>query len=326
MVMARDLVSMNHIDRMLAFIKATSTYPHIGNTFYQGDNTPQIFFVDSVSGSNSNDGRDPRFPLAGLDAVFGAGKVLANRGDIVYVMPTHAETVAAAAGIVCDVADVTIIGLGNGTNRPTLTFATSALADINIDAANVSIINFRFIVDVAALAAPIDVNAAGFKMIDCDWYGNNAADEAPAITIITDAAANDMEVGGCSFYYLSTLDATAITATPTELIRLVGADRAKITGNYAEGDFTTSVINGITTPDFGLDISDNKFVNIATENIAGIVDLVAGCRGVIARNTGFHGYVTDIATVIDPSSCAMIENYFSNVVTEAGGIVGTRST
>ena len=177
-----------------------------------------------------------------------------------------------------------------------------------------------------ALTGPIDVDAADVVLEDCDFYGNDAADEAPAITIITDANANDLVVRRCTFNFLAALDGTAITATPTECIRLVGADRAVIEHCYFGGDFTTSVINGITTASLDIRIVENWIHNIATENIAGVVDLVAGCNGVIANNRGFIGYAVGLATVIDPASCAMIENYFSNVVTEAGGLVGTAST
>lgn len=221
---------------------------------------------------------------------------------------------------------VAVIGLGIGNNRPTITFATAATADWEIDAASCGIYNFRFITNIASLAAAIDVDAAGFTLEDCLFTGNDAANETNLITVITDAAADDLTVRRCSFNYLATFDGTAITTTSTECIRLVGADRALIEGNYISGDFTTAAINGITTASLDIKILNNRIHNIATENIAGVVDLVAGCNGVIGYNWGFMGYATSLAAIIDPASCAMVENYFSNVVTETGGLVGTAST
>lgn len=284
-----------------------------------------VWFVNSATGTNgTGHGRNPDAPLASIAYAFSSD--LVESGDVVYVMPGHAESVVAAAGIDADIAGVKVVGIGSGTLKPTITFTTAATADIDIDAANITFKNLRFVTDVASLQAPIDVNAAGFTLEDCDFLGNDAAAETNLITVITDANANDMTIRGCRFNYLATVDATAVTTTSTECIRLVGADRALIEDNYISGDFTTAVINGITTASKDVQILRNRIHNIATENIAGVVDLVAACNGIIAFNYGFMGYATSLAAIIDPSSCAMVENRFSNVVTEAAGLVGTAST
>ena len=287
-----------------------------------------VFFVDANTasgGTTSGFGSHPDRALTTWDS--SVALCTANQGDSVFLLPGHTETINAAGGVTVDVAGIQFIGLGRGTDRPTFTFSTEVLSDIEIDSANTTIANMRFIGNVAALAAPVDVDAAGFTMEDCDWYVATATTDID-ITIITDANADDMTVSRCSFNYLMSRAATAVTATSTEVIRLVGADRAIIEDCYFGGDFTTSVINGITTASGDIQIVRNRIHNIATEDIAGIVDLVAACNGVIAYNSGFFGLHDDgsaLALIIDPSSCAMIENYFSNVVTEAGGIVGTRS-
>ena len=284
-----------------------------------------IYFVHSGTGTDgAGYGQNPDSPLATID--YAIGLCTASKGDVIYVLPGHAESIAAAAGIDCDVIGISIIGLGSGTLKPTVTFITADTADVDIDAANVTIRNIRFVTNIASLAAPIDVNAAGFTLEDCEFLGNDAADETNLITVITDAAANDMTIRRCRFMYLNTVDATPVTTTSTECIRLVGADRAVIEDNYISGDFTTSAINGITTASKEISINRNQIHNIATENIAGVIDLVAACNGVIGHNYGFMGYTTSLAAIIDPSSCGMIENYFSNVVTETGGLVGTAST
>ena len=79
-----------------------------------------VFWVDSVSGSNSYDGTEKR-PFADLD--YTVGKCTANNGDIIYVAPGHAETVIAAAGLDFDVAGIEVIGFGVGTTRPTITIS-----------------------------------------------------------------------------------------------------------------------------------------------------------------------------------------------------------
>lgn len=286
-----------------------------------------IYFVDSGTaqgGTSAGYGLHPDKAFTTIDSAI--DQCTTGQGDAVFVLAGHAESIVAAGGITLDKIGVSVVGLGVGNNRPTITFATLDTGDVEVDSASCGLYNLRFVVDVASLAAAIDVDAAGFVMEDCDFYGNNAAAETALISVITDANANQMAIRRCSFNWSATLNGTAITTTSTECIRLVGADHAIIEDCYISGDFTTAAINGITTASLDIQILRNRIHNIATENIAGIVDLVAGCNGVIAHNHGFMGYTVSLAAIIDPASCAMIENYFSNVVTEAGGLVGTAST
>ena len=285
-----------------------------------------VFFVDAstaVGGTTSGFGVHPDKALTTIDSAIGL--CTASQGDAIFVLAGHTETLNAAGGITLDIIGVSVIGLGIGNNRPTITISTEVLSDIEVDAASCGIYNFRFIGNVAALAAPIDVDAAAFTMEDCDWFVATATTDID-ITIITDAAADDLTVRRCRFNYDYSRAATAVTAASTEVIRLVGADRAHIEECYFSGNFSTSIINGIATASGDIRIINNWMYNDQTADVAGAVDLVAGCTGVIAYNNGFHGFVTNLTSVIDPASCAMIENYFSNVVTEAGGLIGTRST
>ena len=292
-----------------------------------GNPLGKTFFVQSThsSANDNNSGERAERPLATLQAA--ENKVTASAYDRIYVLPGHAETYAAAAALVFNVAGVEVIGIGRGTLMPRFTFATEVLTDIDIDAANVILRNLHFRGNIAALAAPIDVNAAGFIMEDCKFTAAGATTDFD-ITVITDAAAEDMAIRRCRFL-LEYSDAAAgviLSNTMTEVIRLVGVDRAIIEDCELYGNFTTAAINAVTTACRDIRISRNKIRNVQTTNIAGIIDLVAGCTGVVDENVGFHGYTTDLATTIDPASCAMIRNYFSNVVTEAGGLVGTAST
>ena len=285
-----------------------------------------ILFVSSVSGADSvSRGQNPDAPLATLD--YAIGLCVANAGDVIYLLPGHAESVIAAAGIVFDVAGVTVIGLGEGALRPTITFTTATTADIDIDAANVTIENVRFQSGVAALAAPIDVNAANFTMRKCRVMVDAAANH-PLIVVLTDAAANGIVIRDCDFdlEYDNAVTPLIVTTARNVAIRLVGSDYAKIEDNAISGNFTVSCIDSLTTACRGVQINRNRLRNVQTTNIAGIIDLVAGTTGVVANNSGFHGYVTDLATTIDPASCAMIQNFVSNVATESGGLVGVAST
>src|SRR3990167_2616461 len=82
--------------------------------------TGNVFFVDSGASLAVDDtahGDSPERPFATLD--YAVGQCTASNGDIIYVMPGHAETISADSGVDVDVAGVTIIGVGRGASRPT---------------------------------------------------------------------------------------------------------------------------------------------------------------------------------------------------------------
>ena len=86
------------------------------------------------------------------------GSCVANRGDVIAVMDGHNEAVAAALDLVFDIAGVTVVFLGYGTTAGRITFGSSVSADMDIDAANITLVNPTFVAAVDSLTGPIDVN------------------------------------------------------------------------------------------------------------------------------------------------------------------------
>lgn len=107
------------------------------------DDVPgDAWFVDSGAsgaGATTGHGRTPHRPFSTLAYAFSSD--LVGSGDVVYVMPGHAETVDAAGDITMDIAGVTVVGLGEGSSRPTFTFSTDTAATWLITAANVKVKN-----------------------------------------------------------------------------------------------------------------------------------------------------------------------------------------
>jgi hypothetical protein len=129
--------------------------------------TGEYFFVHSGTGSNGNSGKSPERPFSTID--YAVGRCTANKGDVIVVMPGHTETVTAAGGLDLDVAGISVIGIGSGSDRPTVNFTTATTADMDVDAANVTIKNLLFTGGIDALAGPIDINAADCTMEDCEF-------------------------------------------------------------------------------------------------------------------------------------------------------------
>ena len=99
-----------------------------------------IFYVDSGHSAASDGagfGQNPDKPVATID--YAVGLCTASQGDVIFVMPGHAETISSATSLVADVAGVSIIGLGRGSLMPTLTFTTAATALLSVTAANVPV-------------------------------------------------------------------------------------------------------------------------------------------------------------------------------------------
>jgi hypothetical protein len=145
-----------------------------------------IWFVHSGTGTDGDGyGQNPDAPFLTLD--YAVGKCTANNGDHIFLMPGHAEDVIAAGTITCDVAGVTIIGLGTGADRPTLTFKTDNGASVLITAASVKIRNIVGVAGKDGLTNPFHVQAADCEL-DIEWQDGSATVEAVRAVLTTAAA------------------------------------------------------------------------------------------------------------------------------------------
>jgi hypothetical protein len=238
--------------------------------------------------------------------------VASAQNDVLVVYP---GTYTIAASTSWAKAMTTIIGVGKGTYRPIFSFSATA-SQLLFSAADVQLNNVQLQNGIDSLVAGVQVTAAGFQMINCEMSQPTATNDA-LIWLLTTAAADDIVVKGCTF--------RASHAGPTEAIRLVGADRAKIIDNYLIGSWSTAAINGITTVSLEILIANNSINNSVVDKLA--IDLVASCTGRIERNTGTvvsTGAIAD-AAIIDAANCQLAENYFSDAVGETGKLIGTVS-
>ncbi len=266
-----------------------------------------IYYVDSNTGADTSGGKSWDNALATIDAAI--GKCTANKGDVILVAPGHAENLIAAAAIDADVAGITIIGLGAGSNRPTLTFKTSTAADIDIDAANITFQNLYFdLTGIDGIVAAIDVNAADFTIKDCEFLMADSGGQA-VNAITTDAAAHRMKVENCIF---KSPDAGA-----EEAIKLLGAADGIIIKNCRiYGDFSVAPIHNPTDNiATNILILGNYLQNDQSGDLA--LELVSAVTGAIINNL----LVTDaIATALDAGSCYCFGNlYFDSSDTDVSG-------
>lgn len=287
---------------------------HPGKAFWVGNSA--TLQVGERAASNGNKGTFLE-PLASIDAA--VGMCAANRGDIIFVRPNHTETVTAAAGLDLDVAGIAIIGLGSGANRPTVNFTTATTADMDIDAANITVVNLLFTGGVDALAGPIDVNAADFKLIDCEW--RDVTGQATDV-IIADANADRLLVDG---YFHN----GAAAAGANSAIALTGMDNPVIRNFKIVGNFAVSAIDIRTTAAVDVDIHSGY---IWTKNAADICinDTVTGSTGKIGPDLQFMltDNAANITTSVTGATFHMFDPvYVCNLVNEKGMLISwTAST
>lgn len=268
-----------------------------GRPVVPGDSTGRAFFVDSTApqkGDDVNHGAHPLVPFATID--FAIGQCTANRGDTIYVLPGHVETILTAAGINCDVAGVRLIGFSDGRARPTITLSTSVNASLDINAASVIIDNFVIdMTGIDAIVAGINVKAADPIIRNCEFLFASAAGQAN-IVIKGNANCNRMRIlnnffnGGTNAGPASAIDVQA------------NADGIEIAYNRIQGSFNLAAVE-LNTPT-NVFVHHNRIQNFA----AGQLCLDLDVTGSIEYNTVVG---SDLTNVLSSSGAiaALIENY-----------------
>lgn len=209
--------------------------------------TGNRFYVDSGSSTNGTTaafGKSPDSPFSSIEACLNASVLTANNGDVIIVMPGHAETVSAAAGLDIDSAGVWIRGLGHGTDKPTITLDTAATADVDIDAANVRLTNLRFVSDIDSLAVMLDVNSANLLVEDCDFVTSSAKECVNFINLAT--TVDNFTFRRCTFYQPTDPDGTD-DAAATGCFYYVDSENILIDHCRFNGFFETSIFHNKTT-------------------------------------------------------------------------------
>lgn len=207
----------------------------------------QIFYVDSTNANGSNStgyGTLKDKPFLTLAYAFSSDVLTANNGDTVIVAAGHSETGTAAAMIDMDIAGVTVIGCGHGTSKPTFTLGTATTCDIDIDAANIRLINLRFVSAIDDLAVILDVNEGNFTMEDCDFY---AAATLEVLNFINLATTKDNFIFRRCFFVQEADPTGTDGAANTGAIYLVDTEHVLIEDCQFHGFFETAIIHNKTT-------------------------------------------------------------------------------
>jgi len=281
----------------------TAEGPLLGGKQYSTE-----YYVCSTNGHDSpgNYGKTYLQPFATVD--FAIGQCTANKDDIIYVLPGHAESFSAADGFDVDVAGVTIIGLGNGVDMPEFTFADTD-ATVAIGAANVTLMNLRFIAGIDAVVIGIAVEDAGDNATirNCVFPEPSDSDFDFIDAIDLEDDANGVKILYDEYYH------TAATG-PAHFVEMGNGanDDFQFIGNIVQGEFSVAAIWS-DDADLRCVIKDNIVMQMTSGECA--IEFTGNATGFIDGN---RVYTDAEATSIDPGIMNIGVNYVSTAVNVSG--------
>lgn len=267
-------------------------------------------------GSDGNKGTYDS-PFSTID--YAVGQCTAGRGDIIFVKPGHAETIASAAAIALDVAGITLVGLGKGNARPTLTWSTAA-STITVAANDITVHNFLCIGSMAttftvtAFSNANAVVANNFTVDSCEFRDQDATHGFIAI-VTSGTTANQGD--GLTFTNNKVLrNLTSPPAANTAVVIGAAIDRLTFGNNFisnkaANNNIALGFALGANAVQ-NLQCFGNRTYSLNTGTTAG--ELFSGgsttSSGLVYDNYSWHLAATGLLAPVS-TKLGFVENYCS---------------
>lgn len=273
----------------------------------QAMTTGSIFFVDSATGTDgAGYGQNPDAPVATLD--YAIGLCAANKGDMIFVMPNHAETITGAGGITADIAGITIVGMGTYNQRPRFLMDAATTVSFLVSAADVTVRNLVFASGHADVVTCFDVTAKGFTLEDCEFV-DNVVDENFKSAVKFSSTANTSDGAKILRNRFVTPDAATLgfILCVDDIRDLVVRDNFVV----SEGTGLATLITCTTGKDLQfVDVRYNFLSSKATAGNLFISNDTASPNnsGIIAHNRCGHADVTGAHTLGAVGGCRFFDN------------------
>lgn len=272
-----------------------------------GLGTGSVFYVDSGVTTAGN-GTSWDNAVETIDEA--VNLCTAARGDVILVAAGHGETFITQS-LDCDVNDITIRGLGQGSNCPTITY-NHANAEVAIGADNVTIKNIVFRADKTGVLMGIEVEDGVdyFTISNCRFYADVAGTDEFVESInfvnnntgcIIENCIFNMKAGGAAHAIFCDAD----------------TDQLTIRGCDIRGDYSVACIGGDTAASTDILIQSNILVNGALVGDSGLnavacISLLDSTGGLIMDNYMAADTGTDIMRGAVADDCVFIENYVTD--------------
>jgi len=276
-----------------------------GEIFWCGDNG------DAAFNSMRSRVRADRL-YTDLDACVGA--CTANRGDIIVCMEGFSQSVIAAGGLDLDVAGITIVFLGTGTSQANITFSTAVTADMDVDAADITLIRPKFVAGIDSLEGPIDVNSTDFTIIDGEYH--DATDIETTDCIVATSGATRLKIDGWKY-----ISVTETGDQKQSNIQLNGCDDIVLKNIDIRGNFFVGCIENVTD-----EVLNARFENFYLENLNATpkpalfldANSTGSCKNVKLKIYSGSTYVSNVGKMSWDNRC---EGFMGDGV--AGDPIGT---
>lgn len=295
----------------IAMIYSTSQ-ASLGNTGNTG-----IWWVDNTNGLDGNPGTY-QIPLKTLARAV----ALAKENDIIVLKPGHAETISTATALSLSVANLTVLGIGEGSARPTFTLGTVVGATVNVTAANVTVRNVLFVANFLDIAAAFTTtSAAGLTIDQCEFRDTSAVLNFLAVvkTSTTDGAASGLTLSNSKQISLGTTANTAVLDLRANVDRLTVVNnviRSLVAGNSAliYQATTTKVLTNVL-----IDKNSLNFVGADAATGVLLITTATTHTGMISNNfvTGARAVATAVL-VTASSGFKFMENFYQSVADKSG--------
>lgn len=224
-----------------------------GQVFWVGNNANNLTVLppEVVGGADGNPGTWQK-PFATLQRAIDMCRQ--GTGDIIMVKPGHFEAISSATALLLNKANITIIGLGCGSSRPTFTLDTATTTTIALRASNVSFSNCIFQAGFAAIVSLF--TAAGASV---------TASIAGSVMTVTAVGSGTLYAGMC-------LDGTGVRRGTIIMSQLTGTTGG--VGTYQVSTSLTVASTTITAGTCDFNLENNEFFDLASN--LNFVALVTG--------------------------------------------------
>jgi hypothetical protein len=285
-------------------------------------NNSGVLPVNGIGASDLNPGTYHR-PFSTLSAAVSA--CTANRGDMIMVMPGHAETISSSTALTLSTAGVLIVGMGQGTKRPTFTLDTANTSTINVTADNIGFINCRFIANFLAVAACFTLTTAKFfSLSQCTFDDTSAILNFAKIvnTGSTDNAADGLNIENCKILSAHATNAFSVFAAVGNMAKVT------VKNNYIKS-VTTNAAAAICPITAGkvltnVEISGNSINTVgAAGTTTGLLITTNGSTnsGLISNNYIQNLDATSPILVTASSGFIFMENYYQSAADKSGALL-----
>ena len=280
-----------------------------------------VLFVDTVNGVDAGSGTSPTAPYATLSyALTQIPSTGLGTYATIYIMQGSTITISSATSLPITTANVQIVGMGYGNERPLFDFTTANTATIAVSADNVSFQNCRFQGNFLSIAAAFTLTTAKYFTL----IGNLFYDASSVLNFLnivkSTGAANTIDGLTCISNQWNGLGTTSVNSfilTANDINNATVNQNEIILARTATAAILMTVTAGVLT---NLTCSGNSCISQQTADTGGALISVGGLT-----STGFVSWnvVCDLTTATDvlvttTSGLRFFNNYKTGVVGASG--------